>query len=345
VPSADLVAPDYTNRANYIGSGSIAALVGASKRMGPMDVYLSHVLPVAEEGEEAEWLRLGRLLQPVIAGEVCRRLNLNQSALDEYEVFDPARPHLRAHLDNFAYAISNGINNDDDNDGGRIIIESKATGPWAAEWTGLEEHECASSAFVQVTFQRALAERCEPGAWSKRMVVARFLNLGVRVYELEYDAELGELLLDAAHDFWVNHICAKVPPPLEGPSGSEYLKRRYPRANGHMRPADEGERLFVAAYRSARDEAKRAAEFAAGLRLKVEACIGDADGLEGLATWKASGESVAWKRVAEELARMTYEGQEGAETKAANLLRGTAFLHSKKKGRTLRLIGEKEDSE
>lgn len=307
--------------------------------------------------EEPEHFRLGRRLQQPIADEVAERFKLALGPA-EREFIHPRFPHLIAHCDYTPCDV----------DGGLWLLEIKATSMWSPAWQGLEPDEIATSVLTQVTFQAALMNA--NGFRPDRVVVARLHGMKVSTFDVAIDYELGDLLLEAGDRFYRENVLANVPPPLDERAGGEYLKRRFPKGNGRVRPATDSERLIAMRYAEAKQRVKEATAEADEWRLKLEAAIGEWDGLEGVARCVVEGASTAWKKVAEAVVARPTDAEVtefaatlrlAENTEAEREAAATAILEwndhilrprlealsrqfTKAKGRTLRLLGEKEES-
>jgi len=128
-----------------------------------------------------------------------------------------------------------------------------------------------------------------------QMFVANSLGMGVNrvdvvadiggappaIFPVDFDAELEEMMFDAAKSFWVDHVLADVPPTIDGSASYQaWIRRQFPNSNGVMLDAPEAERWAkeYVAGKNAIKEGTMTAELAAN-HLRV--LIGENDGARG----------------------------------------------------------------
>lgn len=126
-----------------------------------------------------------------------------------------------------------------------------------------------------------------------------------RVYPIDRDEESIAGLIEAGSRFWHDYVVPHVQPSPDGTEhASDVLKRIHARSVRPMTRADEPTIADLTALRAAeatRDEAVAAYEAA---RARVEARIGDAEGVEapglGRVTWRSAkdSQSTDWKGLA-----------------------------------------------
>lgn len=61
-------------------------------------------------------------------------------------------------------------------------------------------------------------------------VIAAIGGLPPRIYHVDYDAELAEMLVETGRKFWVDHVCARMPPPVDASDACmAYMRAKWPR--------------------------------------------------------------------------------------------------------------------
>jgi putative phage-type endonuclease len=153
------------------------------------------------------------------------------------------------------------------------------------------EDEIPERHLVQVQWQLEVADM-------QKATLVALVNGDYREYPVERDRETGELLLEVVGKFWRENVLAKVPPPIDGsPEFAAYLRRRHPRAAAPPLQADEGLRNMVANYREVKAELALAEEREQLVSNMLRASIGDADGIEGLCTYRQNkdGTKTDWE--------------------------------------------------
>lgn len=98
-------------------------------------------------------------------------------------------------------------------------------------------------------------------------VAAVFGGNDLRIYTLERDKELEEMIIDAAHNFWTNHVLKNIAPEMDysHPSSSEFLSKVHSGVSGHK--IQLGENLYH--YQKVLEEAKFDMK---GLSILIEQC-------------------------------------------------------------------------
>jgi predicted phage-related endonuclease len=125
-----------------------------------------------------------------------------------------------------------------------------------------------------------------------------------RIYTLHRDRELETMLLEAAAEFWHNHVLARRPPaPGSGAASAEALKHLFPKNTESIRVATDQEACLMENLRTARERFDAAEATKKELEHALELAIGEADGLTyagGKVTWKKDRDSVGtnWERIA-----------------------------------------------
>lgn len=288
---AGLAAPPSTQeRRLYLGSADIGAVVGAAGAHGsPITVFARKTGRVREVEHEAEILWIGRVLEPTIARLYAERTG--REVVKAPRFAHPTEPWAAASPDYLVPSL--GLN-----------VECKATFRFgAAAWPeDAEEPPEAICAQVQWQMGVARAAGCELVATDVPRLIAsgRFV-----IYRVAWDAALFAALLEAGRAFWRDHVETDIAPPLDGsPAAGDYLRYRYPRSRGGDLLPATGEALGLAsALGVARGREKRYAREGDKAEQLLKAIVGEADGIEGLCTWRSDKKGrTDWKAAAEVLA-------------------------------------------
>lgn len=126
-----------------------------------------------------------------------------------------------------------------------------------------------------------------------------------RFYRLHRDLELEAGLIEVGRRFWFENVLAEVAPPVDGSVPySKFLAARFPRDERPLLPPTDEAREVLRLLREARSRLAVVEEEAAKHENEIKALIGDAAGIEGIATWKATRPShkTDWEAVAQVLA-------------------------------------------
>lgn len=168
----------------------------------------------------------------------------------------------------------------------------------------------------------------------------------IRVYPVPWDEELASLVIEQESRFWRDHVLTKDPPAADGSKAAEaFLAKRYPKNEGTLRAPSSDEIHLVEtgevldgdvalarelALVKAQAKALKARELL--LTNVAKARTAEADGVEGLWTWKlpSTGKGrTAWAKVVTE----------------AKVARELIAKHTKPASRTFRLANDIDDDE
>lgn len=203
------------DRRSYIGSSDIAAVLGISPWKTPVDLYFEKIAEDTPLDNDTAILRRGRRLEPVI-------LEILQEDFDFWvvdrnrRIVHPEFSFLAAEQDFVYSAIVSP-------DGGRMDAhgEIKSVGFNRAGWGESGSQEVPSYYIAQAMYASAIAQAPE------LTVAASFSFDDTRTYRFDYDAVLGDALIEKARSFWVDHVLAKVPPAAITADDTKTLLKRY----------------------------------------------------------------------------------------------------------------------
>jgi putative phage-type endonuclease len=113
-------------------------------------------------------------------------------------------------------------------------------------------------------------------------VAAYFGGDDLRLYEVERDKEMDELIIEMAHNFWHNHVIADVPPPLDYESKATLplLKEMYPGTNGQILQGGEDLLHWMKVREDAKDKAAMYDKVAEAAGNHILAAMGEAAALK-----------------------------------------------------------------
>lgn len=238
------LAGDTRIRRSGIGGSDIAMIAGVSKWGGPMDVYLT-ITGQSAPLIETERMRWGKLLEDAVAKEYAvktgRKVRNAPTAVDSVTglrdriMRDKSASWRMAHVD-------------------RLVICKPGETPRGLECKTADR--LASSDFGEEGTDQVPADYALQCQWYMGITGLPLWDLAVliggnqhRLYTITRDDELIDMLRQVADDFWLNHVVAKVPPPIDGTDAS----KRFLEA-GHVHPEDEidmTDRLYALAERYA----------------------------------------------------------------------------------------------
>lgn len=254
-------------RRTGIGGSDIAAILGLSRYKTPLQVWREKRGEVIDDADNAA-MRWGRYLEPVVrqayADETGREVLLPSGILRH-----PTRPFMVASLDGFTED--------------RRVFEAK-TARTAEGWGEAGSDQVPQAYLLQVQWYMAIT------GFAVADVAALIGGSDFRVYPIEADAELHELMIDAAAEFWRSVERGEPPEPL---TVSDAVARWGRSSRADLVMADDAALRAIAdlrEIRTHRDQLERAEEAAKAIVLRA---LGECDTLvdahgKTLCTWRAS---------------------------------------------------------
>ena len=271
-----------------IGGSDIGKVIGVSPWGGPLDVYLSatgQAPPFA--GNLAT--RAGSALEPVIA----------QSYTEETGIaLDPGRSRVHPRRQ-----WQRGTTDREAPSAGLLIEIKTGNLRTAHRWGEPGTDEIPEEYLAQCHWYLGLApeaSRCD--------VPVLLGGSELRIYRVDRDLELEAALVERAERFWVDHVLARVPPPVDASeTAREWLRRQYPRvARPELLESNPEVDSVALELRAARETIKRAERVEALARNRLMDVIGGARGVRG--SWgqvrwadRKSPARVEWETLARKL--------------------------------------------
>lgn len=294
-------------RKRGVGGSEVAAVLGFSRRT-PLMVYESK-LPGAQEWAGNEATAWGNRLEPVIAEMYAKRMaerlgaDVSLVALHDVGTLEGNESWMIATPDRIVHiTLPNG---DEEEVGLEIKLRSFRTPDWGEDGSSQVPAEVYYQCLwcMEVTGLRA---------WD---VAALFSGTEMRVYHLEYDAELAALAVEQVRKFWFENVVRQSPPPATA-GDLKAMGQRMPQVFDDI--VDVGELPDVE-----REQLEATASYLAIIKnrlaeleqekdeceVRLREAIGEHAGIKGEGwgvTWKASKSrsSTDWKAVAEKLGEM-----------------------------------------
>lgn len=164
------------------------------------------------------------------------------------------------------------------------LLECKNTSAWNVGSFGESGQEGAA---LPETFVVQAQTQMEVAGLDACTVVVLIGGNDPREYPLTRDREMGGDLVQFAEKWWGDHVVQGLPCPVDGTGAySEYLRKRYPAAVAPPIPATPELRELVASLRAAKAATKVAKEAEDLIGNQLRAAIGEADGVDGLCTYR-----------------------------------------------------------
>lgn len=194
-------------RKRGIGGSDVAAILGISKWKSAVGLWLDKTNQSSEPEEENEAMQWGSIMEPVIRNhfaEVMGKLVVEVKAMLRH----PEYPFMLADVD--------GVTVDDE--GNPAILEIKTASEYKrGEW------EDDIPAYYQTQVQHYL---CVTGV-GKAYVAVLIGGNSFKVFEVDADAEVQQMIIAVERDFW-NKVQNMIRPEIDGSdAATELLNRAY----------------------------------------------------------------------------------------------------------------------
>lgn len=232
------------SRQSGLGGSDIATLFGINPYSTKLELYLQKRGEI-EPTADTRLTRTGRAMEQVIAVMVAEREGAKLRKINR-TLRHPKHDYLIAHIDRDFVGIRKGL-------------EIKNVSPRMAYLWGKDgqpdavaEHYLPQPHHYMLVLDYDLFD-----------VAAYFGGDDLRIYPMARDQEMDELIIDAAHDFWHNHVLAGVPPEpdFDHKSTLPMLRRLYPGTNGETVIASDLDETLLYWAKVAEDAAAKARQY------------------------------------------------------------------------------------
>jgi len=231
----------HQSRQTGLGGSDIATLLGINPFSTKYKLYLQKRGELAPEPDNSR-TKAGRVMEAVIAAMVsdqegCKLRRVNRT------LRHPKYDFLIAHIDRDFVGIRKGL-------------EIKNVSPRMAYLWGKDGQPDAVAEYYVPQPHHYMLVMDYPAF----DVAAYFGGDDLRIYPMDRDPEMDELIIETAHDFWHNHVLAGIPPEPEfdHPTTLPLFKRLYPGTNGETIDADE---MIIHWAKVAEEAARKASEY------------------------------------------------------------------------------------
>jgi putative phage-type endonuclease len=224
-----------------IGGSEVATILGINPFCTPFQLFLEKTgrLPAFEGNEHT---RAGKVMEQVIGVMYAERAGVKLRRINR-TLRHPKFPWLIAHIDRDVVGEPKGV-------------EIKNCSPRVAHYWGKDgDPDGVAEYYIPQPHHYMLMLD-----YPVFDVAAYFGGSDLRVYPLERDREMDDIIVAATHDFWHENILKDVPPEpsWEHRTTSAVLSQLYPGTSGETVEADEA---ILAWAKVAREAAAKAAEY------------------------------------------------------------------------------------
>lgn len=284
-----------------IGGSEIGAVLGLSKWVTPMDLYMRK-LGLVDQPIETEPMSWGIASEHVVARRYQKETGYKLFPATD-EGYDYKNPLVHPEYDWWTVTPDRKIITPEDEG----LLEIKVIGERAgANFGDPPDGDVPEEYLCQCAWGMAVLNV----EWAHLAVQTS--NRSFRIYRINRDRELENQLRDAALAFINDHLITQVPPPLDGSESSRrWLNYRYPEDRGPiLEPTDEDILGDIDFLRIAKKHINEWEAQEAFLENRIKALIGDAQGLQGewgKITWRKTKESMKtdWLQAFNQLANFT----------------------------------------
>lgn len=284
-----LTAEQHAIRRTGIGASDIGAILGAdgafdsSLSIWAQKVGMRQPIP---DNEVPEYVRLGNLLEPVIAQLYVER-NPGVQLYERGTIVNPRDGLQIATPDRLVRGEAVGLQ----------IKKARTKARWGTAGTD----EVPENILCQTQWEMSVADL------EREEVPVLFWGSKLEIFRVERDDDLIGCMVDLGHKWWRDHVVTEKPPTPDGHERTrETLGQIFAKTVGRMAPSvpvgayDLAVRYKEAGVRAKADEAEKEA-----LGNQLRLLVGAYDGFEaewGKVLWrKNEGGPIAWKEIAETL--------------------------------------------
>ena len=229
------------SRQSGLGGSDIATMLGINPFSTKLELYLQKRGEIEPTPDNSR-TKAGRVMEQVIAAMVSERTG-NKLRRVNRTLRHPKHDFLIAHIDRDFVGVAKGL-------------EIKNVSPRMGYLWGKDGQPDAIAEYYVPQPHHYMLVLDYPAF----DVAAYFGGDDLRIYPMERDPEMDEIIIETAHDFWHRHVLPGIPPEPEfdHPATLPMFKRLYPGTNGTSIEADE---LILHWAKVAEDAAKRANEY------------------------------------------------------------------------------------
>jgi putative phage-type endonuclease len=272
-----------------LGGSDVAGLFGKSPWKSIHEIWLAKTQEADDEQPEMQvHQELGLEKEPgLIRMYLRRRPGITVQAAPEL-IRHPVHSFMIGHLDGLICDL----------DGKPVgVLEIKTAGYQKAwQWGSEETDEVPEDYNLQVHHYMAIT------GLPYAEIAVEIAGYQFRIYRVNRNEELINIIIDRCKDFWENYVIPRVPPPIDGSRGAaKMLSALYPDSEEREILADENiNKICLAYFETRRKMADLEAEEMAGAN-QIKELMKDAGYLSGL------GYKIAWK-TSKEGVKVDYKG-------------------------------------
>lgn len=254
-----------------IGGSDVAAILGLSKYKSPYELWLDKTARIPVDNSASEASYWGTTLEDIVAKEYATRNGVKVQRVNKTLVH-PQFTWARANIDRAIInpIISGNVRIKDGKLTTDSILECKTANQYLAKLWGDEQSESIPDYYLT---------QCQ---WYMGITGTLHCGLGVliggqrfRSYQIAFDPELFEMLLQECSTFWHQHVIADVPP---APTTFDDVTHRWSQHEaGSALSADDELVNLITEYKDLNATIKEAGKELDDLKLQICARMEDAE--------------------------------------------------------------------
>jgi putative phage-type endonuclease len=253
-------------RTQGLGGSEALAYCGKDPRCSPLQLYLRKIGEAGARPEDDARQEWGHRLEPVVRDWLAEEIG-REIVVPTQTLVHPSMPFMMGNLD--------GVSDD-------VGIEIKTGDKFMSQEFGeIESDDVPIRYVLQVTHYMVVT------GFRRFHIGALLGGNDARHYIVDYDPELGDMLVARAKAFW-RHVEMREPPAVVNLHDAD---KRWPKSSEHAVIATPGVVLAIEELKALRAEEKAVGAKADAAELTLKTYMGDADTLTDaagrrLASWK-----------------------------------------------------------
>ena len=195
---------DFTReRTKYLGGSDIGAILGLSKYRSAVDVWMEKTGKTFSQKDSLP-LRFGQFAEDFVAREYALATGY-ALVKQEKAMIHPQYAYMQGHIDRLVIEEGGALMNAQGQ--ARRILECKTANPFAqSDWGEIGTDQVPLAYLVQCAWYMMLCNIDQTD------LAVLFVNADFRIYAIQRDAELEQMIFERAIDFWENHVVKDLPP-------------------------------------------------------------------------------------------------------------------------------------
>lgn len=283
----NVIAESQIVRPHGIGGTDIAAILGLSPYRTPLEVWAKLIGQQSLCDKDMLHLRFGQHAESFIASEYERSTKLKTHTYPQ-TIFHSEHGFMFGHIDRLVSEPNEEAVSIDGQIKTNRILECKTASAFnRSEWGDEGTDQIPATYLMQCAWYLAIT-RCQFAD-----VAVLVGNNDFRIYHLERDLELEDLLINHAKKFWFEHVLTKTPPKPQTPEDAALL---YPKHDEDAQIEASTEVLeSFQKYKEVLNQSQILSSECERLKTEILTYMGDAEkltaGKKTLATWKCAKSS------------------------------------------------------